>query len=194
MLKLLRYVSVVNGGLTIRYAKTPEDVHSYGASPQDAYNAVSSWTLADIGFAGWETALECRTEYRYTGFDAPGERWAIHSAWEISQITPDHQGCEAASGGVLRFDAVDLRERDGNGNPAEDEFNTYVFDPLCTKISSGANSLVLNNGVFASWEYGAASGIGGPNTSPGDYIRGWQALNVKVIYDYESYFKFKQGE
>ena len=194
MLKLLRYVRVVNGGFTMRYAKSPGDLHSFGTSPQDAYDAVSSWSLSDTGFAGWETPLECRVEYWYTGFDAPDERWTVHSAWEITQIIPDHHGCMTASGGTLSFDAVDLRERDENGNPVEDEFNTYVFDPLCTNISSGSNAVVLNNGVFASWEYGSASGIGGPDTAPGDYIRGWQARNIKVIYDYESNYKFKQGE
>ena len=76
----------------------------------------------------------------------------------------------------------------------EDEYNTYVFDPLCTTVSSGANTLVLSSGVFASWRYGSASGLGGPDTVPGSYIRGWQARNVKVIYDYESNFEFKQRE
>ena len=194
MLKQLRYVRVVNGGFTMRYASSPNDLHSYGASPQAAYDAISSWTLTGIGFAGWETALECRTVYWHTGFDAPDERWTIHSAWEISQIVPDHQGCLTASGGSLVFNAVDLRERDENGNPEEDEFNTYVFDPLCTNVSSGANTLVLNNGIFASWGYGTATGIGGADTASGDYIRGWQAQNVKVIYDYEQNFNFHQGE
>lgn len=194
MLKLLRYVSVANGGFTMRYAVSSEGLHGYGASPQEAYDAIPSWTLVDTGFAGWETSLECRTEYWNTGLDSPDERWMIHSAWEITRITPDHQGCLAASGGMLRFDAVDLRERDENGNPEEDEFHTYVFDPLCTSVSSGANTLILSSGVFASWGYGAASGVGGPATEPGDYIRGWQARNVNVIYDYESNFEFKQGE
>lgn len=194
MMKLLRFVSVANGGLVMRYASSPEALHSYGASPQDAYDAVPSWTLADTGFAGWETPMECRTEYWYTGFDDPNERWTIHSAWEIAQLTAYHQGCMPASGGILRFDAVDLRERDENGDPVEDEENTYIFDPLCTTVSSGANALPLSNGVFASWGYGTASGIGGSDTVPGDYIRGWQAQNIKIIYDYETNFNFKQEE
>ena len=194
MLKLLRYVRVSNGGFTMRFAVSSEGLHGYGASPQDAYDAIPSWTFTDTGFAGWETPLECRTVYWHTGSDDPNKRWTIHSAWEVTRITPDHQGCPAASGGMLRFDAVDLRERDENGNPEEDESNTYVFDPLCTPVSSGANTLALSGGVFASWGYGTASGIGGPDTAPGDYIRGWQARNVDVIYDYESNFDFKQGE
>ena len=194
MLNLLRYVRVVNGGFAMRYAKAPEDWHSYGASPQDAYDAVSSWTPSDTGFAGWETPMECRLEYRHTGFNAPNERWTVHSAWEIARITPDFQGCLTASGGALFFNAVDLRERDEYGNASEDEFNTYIFDPLCTSVSSGANALALSNGLFASWGYGTASGIGGSDTAPGDYIRGWQAQNVKVIYDYESNFNFKLWE
>ena len=194
MLKLLRYVSVSNGGFTMRYVRAPDDDHSFGASPQEAYDAISSWTTSDTGYAGWETPLECRLEYWHTELDAPDERWTVHSAREIARITPDHQGCPTASGGMLRFDAVDLRERDEDGNPVEDEFNTYVFDPLCATVSSGMNTLILSGGVFASWGYGTASGIGGSDTPPGDYIRGWQAQNVKVIYDYESNFNFKQGE
>ena len=194
MLKLLRYVRVVNGGFVMRYANSPEALHSYGASPQNAYNAIPSWTLAETGFAGWETSMECRVDYRYTGFDNPDERWTIHSAWEIAQLTADHQGCMPASGGILRFDAFDLRERDEDGNPVEDEENTYIFDPLCATVSSGANALPLSNGVFASWGYGTASGIGGSDTTPGDYIRGWQAQNIKIIYDYETNFNFKQEE
>lgn len=194
MLKLLRRVRVVSGGFTMRYAAAPGDLHSYGASPQDAYDAIPSWSLADTGFAGWETPMGCRVEYRYTGFDAPDERWTIHSAREIAQIVPDHRGCLAASAGFLRFGAVDLRERDETGTPQEDGINTYVFDPLCTSVSSGANTLPLSSGVFASWGYGTASAVGGSGTAPGDYIRGWQAQNVEVVYDYESNFNFKQGE
>ena len=194
MLKLLRYVNVVNGGLVMCYANSPDALHSFGASPQDAYNAIPSWTVSDTGFVGWETPLECRVDCRYTGFDAPNERWTIHSAWEIAQLTADHQGCMPASGGILRFTAVDPRERDEYGNPMEDEENTYVFDPLCAAVSSGANTLTLSSGVFASWGYGTASGIGGSGTAPGDYIRGWQAQNIKIIYDYETNFKFKQRE
>ena len=194
MLKLLRYVGVTGGGFIIWYARSTGESHSYAASPQNAYDTIPSWNPDDIGFAGWETPLECRVECRYTGFDNPNERWTIHSAWEITRIAPDHQGCPTASGGVLRFEAVDLRERDENGNPVEDESNIYVFDPLGTAVSSGANTFVLNSGVFVSRGYGMASGLGGSDTAPGDYVRGWQARNVKVIYDYESNFNFKQGE
>lgn len=193
MLKLLRYASVSYGGFIMRYASLPDDNASYGASPQDAYGAISSWTLADTRFAGWETPMDCMVDCRYIGSIDPDERWIVHSAWEIAQITPDHQGCLVPSEGRLMFDAVDLQPRDGNGNPV-DNGNTYVFDPLCTTVSSGANTLVLSNNVFASWGYGSASDIGGPDTEPGNYIRGWQARNIQVIYDYETTFNFKQGE
>lgn len=194
MLKLLRHVSVSNGGFAMRYAYSPESSHSFGASPQEAYDAIPSWTHDDVGFTGQDTPLECRVEYRYLGFNDPDECWTIHSATEIEQITPDHLGCPGTSAGILSFDAVDLRERDENGDPIEDEYHVYPFDPFDMPISSGQNVLVLSNGSFASRGYGTISGIGGTDTVPGRYIRGWQAQNVKVIYDYESYFIFKQGE
>ena len=194
MLKLLRHVCVCNGGFFMQYAYSPSSLHSFGSSPQEAYDAIPFWTHDSNRFTGAETPLECRVEYRYVSFNDPDERWTIHSATEIEQITPDHQGCQAVSDGILRFDAVDLRERDGNGDPVEDEGCIYPFDPLNMPISSGENTLVLSNGVFASREYGTVSGIGGSDTAPGSYIRGWQAQNVKVIYDYESYFNFKQEE
>ena len=194
MLKLLRYVRVTDGGFLMRHAFSPSDLHSFGASPQGAYDAIPEWTLYETEFGGCYTPLECYLNYEYTGLSDPNERWSINSAWEPMQLTPEHHGCPAASGGKIMFDAVDLRERDENGDPVEDEYNTYVFDSHCTTVSSGANTLVLSNGVFASWGYGSASGIGGQDTAPDSYIRGWRAQNVKVIYDYESNFNFKQGE
>ncbi|MBR2964415.1 MAG: hypothetical protein IKC53_09450 [Lentisphaeria bacterium] len=194
MLKLLRYVRVANGGFMMCHAYSPADLHSFGASPQAAYEAIPDWSLYETEFGGWYFPLQCHLSYEYTGASDPNKRWMINSAWEPVELTPEHHGCQAASGGRIVFDAVDLRERDEDGNPVEDEYNTYVFDPLCTTVSSGANTLVLSSGVFASWRYGSASGLGGPDTVPGSYIRGWQARNVKVIYDYESNFEFKQRE
>jgi len=191
MLKLLRYVSVVNGGFTMRQALA--DGNDYGGSPQSAYDAIQSWTFADTAFAGWETPLECRLEYHYNDWGEPEERWAIDSASETVRITPVFDGCLTTSVGIVGFDAVDLRERNSSGGIVEDEFSTYVFDPLCTTVSSGANTFVLSGGSFAAWGYGSASGIGGSDTAPGQYVRGWQAQNVTVIYDYESTFNFKQG-
>ena len=192
MLKLLRYVGVVNGGFSMRQAAP--DINYYGGTPQSAYDAIQSWTLADVGFAGWETPLECRLEYLYNAWDVPEERWAVLSASETVRITPVFDGCLTTSVGTIGFDAVDLRERDSGGEIVEDGSGTYVFDPLCTTVSSGANTLVLSGGSFAAWGYGSASAVGGSDTAPGQYIRGWQARNVKVIYDYESTFQFKQGE
>jgi len=191
MLKQLRHVCVTSGGFVMRYAFSPDDERSYGASPQDAYGAIPYWTHENIRFAGWQAPMEFRVEYRHVGFGDPDERWSLHSATELERITPDHQGCPEASAGILRFDAVDPRERDGNGDPVEDEDNTYLFDPFGMPVSSGENTLVLSGGTFASREYGTVSGLGGADTAPGSYIRGWQARNVKVIYDYESYFNFK---
>ena len=194
MLKLLRYVSVTSGGFMMQCAVSPADLDCFGASPQEAYDLVTSRTISDIRFAGWETSVECRAAYVYVGFEAPERRWMVRSTWELSQILPDHQDCLTTSVGTLEFDAVDLRQRDENEEPIEDGSFTYVFDPLGAAISSGTTTLALSSGVFASWGYGTASGIGGSDTAPGDYIRGWQARNIKVIYDYESTFNFKQGE
>ena len=193
MLKFLRYVNVTSGGFMMRHAYSPAYFHSFGDSPQAAYDAVPEWTLSETEFAGWYSPLECYLNYAYTGFSDPDEQWSIRSAWEPVLLTPEHHGCPAASGGKIVFDAVDLRERDEDGNPVEDEYNTYVFDPLCTNVSSGTNTLVLSSGVFASWGYGSASGLGGSDSAPDSYIRGWQALNVRVIYDYELNYNFKQG-
>ena len=168
--------------------------HGYGATPQSAYNAIQSRTISDTVFAGWENPLECRVEYHHNEWDEPEERWAIDSAWETARITPLFDGCPPTSAGRLCFDAVDLRERDESGGIVESGSGTYVFDPLCANISSGANTLVLSGGSFASWGYGTASALGGQDTPHGQYIRGWQARNVKVIYDYESIFNFKQEE
>lgn len=193
MLKLLRYVSVTNGGFMMCHAFSPADYHSFGTSPQAAYDAIPEWTLHETEFGGWYNPLECCLHYEYTGLADPDERWSIRSAWEPVLLAPEHHGCLGASGGKLMFDAVDLRERDEEGTPTEDPYNTYVFDPLCTTVSSGANTLFLSRGVFASWGYGSVSGLGGPDTAPNSYIRGWQARNVRVIYDYELNFNFKQG-
>ena len=194
MLKLLRFVRVTDGGFMMRHAFSPPDLHSFGVSPQAAYDAIPDWSLYETEFGGWYNPLECYLNYEYTGLSDPNEQWTIRSSWEPVQLTPEHRGCPAASDGRIMFEAVDLLERDEDGNPVEDEYNTYVFDPLCTTVSSGANTLVLSGGVFASWGYGSASGIGGPDTAPDNYIRGWQAQNVVVVYDYESNFEFKQRE
>jgi len=191
MLKQLRYVSIVNGGFLMRQAVP--NLNYYGGTPQGAYDAILSRTFADVRFAGWDNPLECRLEYHYNAWDVPGERWAVDSALETLRITPVFDGCLTTSAGMIGFDAVDLRERDSEGEIIENASNTYVFDPLCTTVSSGANTLVLSSGSFADWGCGSASPIGGSDTAPGHYVRGWQARNVKVIYDYESTFNFKQG-
>ena len=192
MLKMLRYVGVENGGFAMRRADT--DGLAYGPTPQSAYDAVPAWTVSEIAFGGWWTPLACRAEYHYNAWDVPEERWAFNSASEITLITPLFDGCPETSAARLGFDAVDLRERDGEGTIIEESTDTFVFDPLCAGVSSGANTLILSGGSFASWGCGSASAFGGPDTPAGRYVRGWQAQNVRIIYDYESFFNFKQGE
>jgi hypothetical protein len=192
MLKVLRYVGVESGGFAMRRADM--DGLAYGATPQGAYNAIRGWTFSETAFGGWRTPLECRAEYHYNAWDVPEERWAITSSTEVTRIIPVFDGCPETSAARLSFDAVDLRERDGEGVIIEESADTFVFDPLCAGVSSGANTLILSGGSFASWGYGSASALGGPDTPTGSYVRGWQAQNVKIIYDYESFFNFKQGE
>ena len=185
MLKLLRYVKVENGGLTIRYA-VPDD-YSCGSSPQDAYDAVPSWSFVDCSYSGENFGLECRVEYCDIQEDDPAERWMNDTnAEEASLVLPDFHGCPSAEHGEIRFDADGL-------NDGDDTLH-YVFDPLCASVSSGANVLVLSSGCFASWGFSSASGLGGADTPSGYYVRGWQADNVKVIYDYESTFNFRERE
>ncbi len=191
MLKLLRYVSVVDGGIMMRHAYPPE-LDGFGSSPQAAYDGIQSWSFYEAEFGGFYTPLTCVLSYEYTGLTDPQKRWLVNSAWEPVRLAPAHHGCPAASNGRVMFDAVDPRERNEDGEPVEDEYNTYIFDPLCTTVSSGANTFVLSGGVFASWGYGSASGLGGSDTAPDSIIRGWQALNVRVVYDYEANYNFKQ--
>lgn len=185
MLKLLRYVGVSNGGLIIRYAEA--DGYFRSESPQGAYDSVPSRTLTDSGFAGGNWDLECRAEYFHDPMNNPDERWVVETVREATVITPDFHGCPATPHGELRFEAVE---------PDDDLHDDYIFpfDPLCTDVSSGTNTLVLSGGSFASWGFGSASGIGGPDSPPGTYVRGWQARNVRVVYDYESTYDFKQEE
>jgi len=185
MLKLLRYVGVRNGGLIIRYAET--DGYFCGESPQVAYDSVPSRTFANSIFTGENRDLECRAAYYHDPMNNPEERWVLETVRDATVIMPDFHGCPATPHGELRFDAV---EQDNDLHPDD----LVPFDPLCTDVSSGANTLVLSGGSFASWGYGSASGIGGPDTPPGTYIRGWQSRNVKIVYDYESTYDFKQEE
>lgn len=182
MLKLLRYVNVQNGGVIVRYA-VPEE-YGFGESPQSAYDAIQSWSFTDYVYSGEAFGLECRVEYYDTPWDDPGERWAVEPVEEAVAVMPDFHGCPAAEHGEIRFDAGDLRD-------GWNQDRCFPFDPLCTTVSSGANTLVLSGGRFASWGFGAASGLGGTDTPLGRYVRGWQAGNVRVIYDYESVFNFK---
>ena len=188
MLRLLRYVVVESGGFAMRNADA--EGNWYGGTPQGAYDAIASRTISETEFLGWETPLECRVECHFNEWDVPEERWTIDSASEIVRISPLFDGCLETSAGLLRFDAAAPDEEGANGSGSD----ACAFDPLCTTVSSGANAFALSGGIFASWGCGSASSIGGPETAPGRCARGWQARNVKVIYDYESTFNFKQGE
>lgn len=185
MLKLLRYVGVSNGGLIIRYAEA--EGYFCGGSPQDAYDSIPSRTLTDSSFTGEYWDLECREVYYHDPMNNPEERWVVETAREATVILPDFHGCPATPRGTLMFDAV---------QPDNDLHPDYIvpFDPLCTDVSSGANTLAMSGGSFASWGFGSASGIGGPSTPSGTYIRGWQARNVRIVYDYEPIYDFKQEE
>lgn len=183
MLKLLRYVNVQNGGMIVRYA-VPEE-YGYGESPQGAYDAIRSRAFVDYVYSGEAFGLECRVEYSETQWSDPDERWTVDPVEEAVTVLPDFHGCPAVEHGEIRFDAGDLRDN-SNSN------GYFPFDPLCTTVSSGANTLVLSSGCFASWGFGSASGLGGTDTPSGRYIRGWQAGNVKVIYDYNSTYSFKE--
>lgn len=182
MLKLLRYVNVQNGGMIVRYA-VPEE-YGFGESPQCAYDAIRSWSFTDYVYSGEAFGLECRVEYCDTQGNDPDERWAVDPVEEATAVLPDFHGCPAAEHGEIRFIAGDLR----NG---WNQNSYFPFDPLCTTVSSGVNTLVLSGGSFASWGFGSASGLGGTDTPSGRYARGWQAGNVRIIYDYESVFNFK---
>ena len=191
MLKLLRHVKVEGGGFAMRLAAADEN--GSGATPQSAYAGLGPWTIVDIGFAGWETPVECRVKYHCNTSAPPEERWIIDSASEIVRMTPVFDGCLETSAGELKFDAADLRERDEYGIPHGENGAVYVFDALGRPVSSGANALALSSGTFASWSRGTAD-IGSSGSESDHTIRGWQALNVQVVYDYEPAFNFKQGE
>ena len=64
------------------------------------------------------------------------------------------------------------------------------FDPLGTTVSSGVNSLTLSGGVFASWGCGSAAIPAG--SSGTEHLRGWEARNVQIIYDYNTTFDFRE--
>ena len=191
MLKLLRYVKVEGGGFVMRKAAAQDN--AYGPTPQSAYSGIDSWSLTDVDYAGWETPLACRMEYQYNALSMPEQRWEIFSASEITQITQSFDGCLETATGELCFNATDLRQRNLNGTPYEPEGYVFLFDAMGKPVSSGANTLALSSGVFASWGYGSAN-IGNTGSEESRNVRGWQALNVRIVYDYESAFNFKQGE
>lgn len=186
MLKLLRYVRLNNGGFMMQYETAAE--HGYGSSPQNAYRAISSWTASNTVFAGWETRLERRVEYHRLSSE-----WAIDNAHLAANISPAFDGCLETPVGSLLFSAADLRSRNEEGIPIDEESTVFPFDAMGTPVSSGLNALILSSGTFASWSRNQVD-VGSSGDEDKYTVTGWQALNVRVIYDYESVFNFKQEE
>ena len=171
----------------LRYAQTPGGFaverasaeFGSGNTPQEAYDSLvaSDWTLSQDSSPA--PILRCCEKYYY--YDGGGY-WTLQDACELTRIVPAFAGVPATSVGVMTFSAA-----------APDEYGdgwTRIFDPLCTTISSGMNSFVLSGGVFASWGYGSASIPAG--SSGTKYSRGWQARNVRIIYDYNTTFEFRE--
>ena len=87
---------------------------------------------------------------------------------------------------MMTFSAV---APEADGSPVGDSW-TETFDPLGTTVSSGMNSLTLSGGFFASWGCGSAAIPAG--SSGTEYLRGWEARNVQIIYDYNTTFDFRE--
>ena len=175
MLKKLRYV-YTEGNYALEYRVAGNT--SSTQSPQAAYNALSGWTTSVYR----NRTPDCAEDYYYhqDGY------WHFYEAFELVKIAPyfgsSGRSVLAANEGIMTFDAGPI-EAYGGGYE-------NVFSPLCTTVSSGANTFVLSNGVFASWGYGSASAL--PATSQTQYMVGWEADNVQIIYDYNSVFNFKE--
>ena len=173
MLGKLRYVQTEEG-----YAvETASAGNASGSTPQSAYNNLSGWSVETD--SSLSPGLRCSERYYYHS----GGYWHLTDAEEITRILPAFHGITAASAGVLIFEAG-APEEYGSGW-------TCVFDPLGTTISSGVNSFVLSGGVFASWGYGSAT-IPADASVTENYSRGWEARNVRIIYDYNTTFDFRE--
>jgi len=180
MLKKLRYV-YTEGNFAVEYRIAGNTTSP--DSPQAAYNALSGWTTS----SSFGYGPDCSEDYYYhqDGY------WHFYQAAELVKIKPNFDVIGGsnyrdyvlpATEGIMTFEAGPI-EAYGGGYE-------NVFSPLCTTVSSGANTFVLSNGVFASWGYGSASAL--PATSQTQYMVGWEADNVQIIYDYNSVFNFKE--
>ena len=175
MLCKLRYAQTV-GGYAVERASGG---YTSGSTPQAAYNALSpsGWTV--VPDSSLAPMLRCVGQYYYY---ENGGCWSLLDVCEITRIVPSFEGVPATSVGVMTFSAAEPSE---NG-----DWWTTIFDPLCTTVSSGVNTFVLSGGVFASWGYGSASIPAG--SSGTQYSRGWEARNVRIIYDYNTTFEFRE--
>ena len=173
MLCKLRYVQTEEGWAV----ETASARNASGSTPQSAYNALSDWSIETDSSLSPE--IRCSEKYYYhsSGY------WHLTDADEITRIVPAFHGVTAASVGVMIFEAAEPEEYGGGW--------TCVFDPLGTTISSGVNSLTLSSGVFASWGYGSAT-IPADESVTDNYSRGWEAQNVRIIFDYNTTFDFRE--
>jgi len=173
----------------LRYAQTSERYivvyaigsNGSGSTPQAAYNRTSSGRSITVDSSSAPDIINTVDYY----CDSDG-KWRCYSASEITRILPSFNGVPETSVGVMKFSAV---APEGYGAPAGDSW-TEVFDPLGTTVSSGANSFVLSGGSFVSWRYGSAEIPAG--SSGTNYLRGWEARNVQIIYDYNTTFDFRE--
>ena len=177
MLKHLRYV-LTSGGYAV---ETAVGENGSGSTPQAAYDDTVSGRSISMDSSAAPDIRNVTDYYRHSG-----GYWHCFSATEITRILPAFDGVTAASAGVMTFSAV---APEADGAPAGNSW-TEVFDPLGTTVSSGVNSFVLSGGSFVSWGCGSASIPAG--SSGTNYLRGWEARNVQIIYDYNTTFDFRE--
>jgi len=177
MLNQLRYV-LTEGGYAVEKAVGQ---NGSGSTPQEAYDDTASGRSSTVDSS---IAPDIRNVADY--YYHSGGYWHCRSATEITRILPAFDGVPSASAGVMTFSAV---APEAEGAPAVDSW-TETFDPLGTTVSSGVNSLTLSGGSFASWGCGSAAIPGG--SSGTEYLRGWEARNVQIIYDYNTTFDFRE--
>ena len=177
MLNKLRYV-MTEGGYAVENAVGE---NGSGSTPQEAYDDTASGRSATVDSS---IAPDLRNTVDY--YCHSGGYWHCYSATEITRILPAFDGVPAASAGLMTFSAV---APEADGSPAGDSW-TETFDPLGTTVSSGVNSLTLSGGIFASWGCGSATIPAG--SSGTEYLRGWEARNVQIIYDYNTTFDFRE--
>ena len=177
MLNKLRYLRS-EGGYAVEMALGSS---GSGSTPQEAYDDTASGRSTTVDSSA---APDIRNTADY--YCHSGGYWHCFSATEITRILPAFDGVPAAPSGVMTFSAV---APEADGTQACDSW-TEVFDPLGTTVSSGVNSFVLSGGSFVSW--GCGSAVIPAGSSGTNYLRGWEARNVQIIYDYNTTFDFRE--